>query len=106
MALGVQSFKVFMEYRKTPFYHNEERIIQIFARCKELGAIVMVHAENGDLITHNVEKLIQKGVMGPEGHMIAREGEIEAQAVHTAIDIAEAINTPLYVVHLMKKTAA
>jgi dihydroorotase-like cyclic amidohydrolase len=66
----------------------------------------MVHAENGDLIAHNVDKLLEKGVTGPEGHMFAREGELEAQAVHTAITIAETVNTPLYVVHLMKKSAA
>ena len=40
--------------------------------------MVMVHCENGDLITHNVESLIKKGVMGPEGHMYARDGEVEA----------------------------
>mmetsp|Transcript_11369 Transcript_11369/g.8350 ORF Transcript_11369/g.8350 Transcript_11369/m.8350 type:complete len:93 (+) Transcript_11369:602-880(+) len=66
----------------------------------------MVHAENADLITFNTDRLIKKGVTGPEGHLFARDGEVEAQAVHTAISIANALNTPVYIVHLMKKIAA
>lgn len=66
----------------------------------------MVHAENGELIDHNCERLSCKGITGPEGHMYARGGEIEAQAIHTAVAIANTINTPLYVVHVMKRGAA
>ena len=66
----------------------------------------MVHCENGELISHNVDRIVAKGILGPEGHMFARDGEIEAQAVHTAVTIANTINTPLYVVHVMKKSAA
>jgi dihydropyrimidinase len=75
---GIQSFKVFMAYKGSTFYQTEERILQIFQRCKELGAIVMVHAENGDLIAHNADRLVAKGVTGPEGHFYSRDGEIEA----------------------------
>lgn len=38
----------------------------------------MVHAENADLIGHNVERLLARGVTGPEGHAYARDGEVEA----------------------------
>lgn len=38
--------------------------------------------------------------------MFARDGDIEAEAVHRAITIAATVNVPLYVVHLMKKSAA
>ena len=56
--------------------------------------------------TGEYKNMIEKGITGPEGHMFARDGEIEAQAVHNAISIAETINIPLYVVHVMKKSAA
>ena len=50
---GVQSFKVFMAYKGSQLYQDDERLIKIFSKAKELGAVVMVHAENGVLIAHN-----------------------------------------------------
>ena len=85
---GVQSFKVFMAYKGSQLYQDDERLIQIFARAKELGAVVMVHAENGVLIAHNQERLLKKGVTGPEGHPLSRNDEVEGEATHRAITIA------------------
>jgi dihydropyrimidinase len=44
-------------------------------------------------------------VTGPEGHYLSRDGEIEAEATHRAIAIANTLNVPLYVVHCMKMNA-
>eukprot|EP01083_Nonionella_stella_P260569 888278_1 len=48
---GVTSFKIFLAY-KGLFMLNDPEIIAIMSRAKELGALMMVHAENGDLISH------------------------------------------------------
>ena len=65
----------------------------------------MVHAENGELIAYNSERLEKQGVLGPEGHPLSRSDEIEAEATHRVITIANTIGVPLYVVHVMKKGA-
>lgn len=103
---GISSFKLFMAYKGTPFYQNDERLLSIFQRCKELGTIAMVHAENGELIAFNQERLVKQGVTGPEGHPLSRTGEIEGEATHRVITIANTVNLPLYIVHVMKKQAA
>lgn len=46
---GVNSFKMFMAYSDWYMLRDPE-LIQVFKMCKSLGAIAMVHAENGDLI--------------------------------------------------------
>ena len=56
---GINSFKVFMAYKGTSFYQSDERLLQIFERSKELGAVVMVHAENGELIDFNQKRLVK-----------------------------------------------
>lgn len=46
---GVNSFKMFMAYRDLYMIRDPE-LIETFKACKELGAVAMVHAENGDII--------------------------------------------------------
>ncbi|KAG8039287.1 hypothetical protein G9C98_003594 [Cotesia typhae] len=102
---GVNSFKMFMAY-KDLFMLRDPELIEAFAACKELGAVAMVHAENGDIIAANTKKLLNAGVTGPEGHEMSRPEEVEAEATHRACVIASQVGCPLYVVHVMSRSAA
>ena len=86
---GINSFKMFMAY---DFMLNDAELYSIFEHCKNLGAIAQVHAENGHIITKNVEKLLAQGVTGPEGHEISRSEEVEAEAVNRACTIAQQVS--------------
>ncbi|XP_014681104.1 PREDICTED: dihydropyrimidinase-like isoform X2 [Priapulus caudatus] len=102
---GINSFKVFMAY-KDLFMLRDDEILDVLKTCKSLGAIVQVHAENGDVIDENCKKLLALGITGPEGHLMARPEEVEEEATHRAIMLADQVNCPLYVVHVMCKGAA
>ena len=56
---GVNSFKVFMAYKD--WMINDEDMIKVFKKCKELGAIPLVHAENGDLVIECTKKVKSLG---------------------------------------------
>ena len=95
---GVNSFKHFMAY-KNAIMADDEILVNSFTRARELGAIVTVHAENGELVFRLQQAMIDKGVNGPEGHPLSRPPEVEGEAANRAIRIAEVLNVPLYVVH-------
>ena len=95
---GVNSFKHFMAY-KGAIMADDEILVNSFTRAVELGAIVTVHAENGELVYRLQQSIYDKGITGPEGHPLSRPPEVEAEAANRAIRIAEVLNVPLYVVH-------
>jgi dihydropyrimidinase len=103
-TVGITSFKVFMAY-KGSFMLEDEHLYHVFQRAKEIGAIVQVHAEHGDLVVEGVKEILAKGVTGPEGHCMSRPEDVEGEATNRAIVIADRVNTPVYIVHVMSKEA-
>ncbi|MCA8879665.1 MAG: dihydropyrimidinase [Rhodobacteraceae bacterium] len=99
VEMGVNSFKHFMAYKGALMVEDDEMFAS-FARCKELGALPMVHAENGDIVLELQKKYLAEGMTGPEGHAFSRPPELEGEAANRAIMIADAVGTPLYIVHV------
>ena len=97
--MGVNSFKHFMAYKGALMIEDDEMFAS-FKRCKELGALPMVHAENGDLVADMQQEMLAKGITGPEGHAYSRPPEFEGEAANRAITIADAAGVPLYIVHV------
>jgi len=96
---GINTFKHFMAYKGALMVEDDEMFAS-FKRCAELGALPLVHAENGDIVAAKQEQLIADGITGPEGHAYSRPPEVEGEAANRAIMIADAAGTPLYIVHV------
>ena len=96
---GVNSFKHFMAYKGALMVEDDEMFAS-FNRCRELGALPMVHAENGDIVAELQQKYLAMGITGPEGHAYSRPPEVEGEAANRAIMIADAASVPLYIVHV------
>ena len=96
---GVNTFKHFMAYKGALMVEDDEMYAS-FQRCAELGALPLVHAENGDIVAELQKKYMEEGLTGPEGHAYSRPPEVEGEAANRAIMIADAAGVPLYIVHV------
>ncbi len=97
-AHGVTSFKHFMAY-KGALMVDDDVLFRSFKRCAGLGALALVHAENGDVVAQMQEDFIGRGLTGPEFHAYSRPPEVEGEAANRAIMIAEMAGCALYIVH-------
>lgn len=55
---------------------KDDEIFQTFSKTRELGAIVMVHAENGSVIKELEKEMSKMGITGPEGHLYSRPEKV------------------------------
>ena len=101
---GITSFKHFMAYKGALMVDDDE-MYSSFKRCAELGALPLVHAENGDVVAQLQAKLLAEGNNGPEAHAYSRPPEVEGEATNRAIMIADMAGVPVYIVHTSSEQA-
>ncbi|MFJ7975203.1 dihydropyrimidinase [Peribacillus sp. NPDC096379] len=102
---GITSFKVFMAY-KNVLQADDETLFRTLISAKELGALVMVHAENGDVIDYLVKKALEQGHTDPIYHALTRPSEVEGEATGRAAILTGLASSQLYVVHVSCADAA
>jgi dihydropyrimidinase len=101
---GISSFKLFMAYPGV-FYSNDAQILQAMQKARDLGLLTMMHAENGPAIDVLAQQLYDQGKTTPYFHGVARAWQMEEEATHRAIMLADLTGSPLYVVHVSAKQA-
>jgi dihydropyrimidinase len=96
---GVTSYKLFMAY-KGALMVDDETLFRVMEVAAKTGALVMVHAENGDAIDVLVKQALAAGNTAPHFHALTRPPELEGEATNRAIQLAHVAGCPLYVVHV------
>lgn len=96
---GITSFKVFMAY-KNVLQADDETLFRTLVMAKKHGALVMVHAENGDVIDFLTKEALAAGNTEPIYHALTRPSEVEGEATGRACLLAGLADSQLYVVHV------
>ncbi|RLF56535.1 MAG: dihydropyrimidinase [Thermoplasmata archaeon] len=104
VAMGVPSFKCFLAY-KGALMIDDGALYRILQKTKKAGALVMIHAENGDVLDILINDLLAQGKTEPKYHALSRPPEAEAEATGRGIAIAQMAGAPIYIVHLTCKEA-
>ena len=96
---GITSFKVFMAY-KGAIMVDDHALYQVMKVAAETGAVVTVHAENGDAVWNLQRELLAKGLTGPEFHPVSRPSAVEGEATERALTMARLHGAAAYIVHM------
>ena len=96
---GITSYKLFMAYKGAVMV-DDDTLYRVMQVAHETGALVMVHAENGDVIDIIVKQAVAEGKGDPVWHARTRPMETEAEATNRAIQLARVADAALYVVHV------
>ena len=99
---GINSLKVFTAYNGRLRLQDGE-IYQVMRIAKDNGLLVMVHAENGDVIECLVAEALLEGRTTPEWHACTRPSLGAVESVYRVISLAEQTGAPVYIVHMNTK---
>ncbi|MCW3003889.1 MAG: hydA [Conexibacter sp.] len=102
---GVSSFKLFMAY-KGELMTRDDAMAACMERARDLGALTMVHAENGDVVDLLVKRALHAGETSAIHHALTRPAFVEAEATSRAARLAEYTGASLFVVHVTCAAAA
>jgi dihydropyrimidinase len=102
---GLCSFKVFLAY-KGAIMVTDDLFFRVLENTRDLGALTMVHCENGWAIDVLVERALAAGQTDPIYHAHTRPEELEAEATGRSVLFAELTNASVYIVHVTCGLAA
>lgn len=95
---GITSFKVFMAY-KGALMIDDRLLLGVMEEARKYGAIITVHAENGDMVDAMVAKYKKEKRLTPEYHALAHPASAEAEAAGRVMDLAFHSGAVVYLVH-------
>ncbi len=99
LDLGIPTLKTFMAYNGRLRLSDGEifRVLQI---ARENGMLVMLHAENGDVIDNLIAAALARGDVSPAWHARTRPPWSAVDATLRGATLAAQADSPLYIVHM------
>jgi dihydropyrimidinase len=100
---GHRSVKVFMTYEGLRL--SDEEILNVFAVAKKEGALVMIHAENHDVITLETKRLAAENKLAARYHVDAHAVVAEEEATQRVLALAEWMDVAIAILHVSTRGA-
>ena len=98
---GITSFKIYMTYDRLQL--NDYQVLDVLECAGREGALVMIHAENNDMIRWIARRLVERGMTAPKYHGVAHTALAESEATNRAVAMARLVDVPILIVHVAGK---
>ena len=95
---GHASVKVFMTYDAMRL--EDEELLDVLLRARQLGLLVAVHAENHGMVHWMVRRLQERGYVAPRYHAVSHPRGSESEAFTRLIALAELLDQPIIIYHV------
>ena len=95
---GYTSCKVYMTYDLLRL--DDRQMLDILAVARREGALVMVHAENHEMIKWLTGRLLERGLGAPRYHAVSHARIAEGEATNRAVALSELLDVPILLVHV------
>ena len=95
---GITSLKVYMTYDQMKL--EDAQLLDVLALARRERALVMVHAENHDMIKWLAQRLVEQGHTAPRFHGVAHDPLAETEAAFRAIAMSRLVDVPVLLVHV------
>jgi dihydropyrimidinase len=95
---GHSSIKVYMTYEAMRL--SDRQILDVLETARQEKAIILMHAENHDILGWMSDRLEATGRTQPKYHAVSRPPPVEREATHRAATLAEVVGVPLVIVHV------
>lgn len=102
---GVTSFKCFLAYPGALMV-DDDALFAVMEQAAVNGGLVLIHAENGQVIDTLVQRAVNRGHTRPGYHYRTRPSALEGESTQRAIALAKVANAALYIVHVSCVEAA
>lgn len=96
---GIPTFKMFMTYKKEGVMSDDETMLKVFEKAKQVGGLSMVHCESNGIAETNIEKCWEKDDMSWVNFAKCKPVICEAEAFARAVYFAQCVGNALLVVH-------
>lgn len=106
-ATGVRTFKVFLAYAAQGWMTDDAALVAVLRASRDVGGLVLVHCENGPVIDV-LEQDAAAGRLGDDpvaALLNSRPDVLEAEAVQRVAAVAEALDLPVFIVHVTSARA-
>jgi dihydropyrimidinase len=100
VAAGAPTIKCYMTYREDGLMIEIAQLEKIMTALHDAGGMLMVHAEDNDLIETNIPRLISKGKTDAFYHGVSKPPAVEEKAIRDCIQMVSKTGGRLFVVHL------
>lgn len=97
---GAPTIKCYMTYRDEGLMIEDKDLKRILKSLGEVGGMLLVHAEDNDIIETNVPTMIESGRAASIYHAKSRPLEAENNAIRNCIRMVEETGGTLFVVHM------
>jgi dihydropyrimidinase len=95
---GYTSFKVYMTYDLLQL--DDGQMLDILAVARREGALVMVHAENHEMIKWLTARLLDQRLGAPRYHAVSHARLAEGEATNRAVTLSQLLDVPILLVHV------